>query len=140
MRLPALDVSPWRGQYGTDESSHGDLLFLSYKPLGMDGQSHPTTEASSSTTQPSQPDTSHPHIHTNPPLPDTIPLVDLSKVEEPEVDVYWSGRDGKIERKIDPTFCRHRENGMCDYCMPLEVSERLIFNESRAGEIALRSD
>ncbi|CAD6571324.1 MAG: nuclear protein localization protein 4 [Tremellales sp. Tagirdzhanova-0007] len=100
--------------------SHGDLLFLSYKPLGMDGQSHPTTEASSSTTQPSQPDTSHPHIHTNPPLPDTIPLVDLSKVEEPEVDVYWSGRDGKIERKIDPTFCRHRENGMCDYCMPLE--------------------
>jgi len=83
-------------------------------------------EASTSTSQPSQPDPSHPHTHTDPPLPNTIPLVDLSHIEEPEVDSFWSGQDGKIERKRDPAFCRHGEKGMCDYCMPLEVSSWTI--------------
>ncbi|ORY23223.1 NPL4 family, putative zinc binding region-domain-containing protein [Naematelia encephala] len=100
--------------------SHGDLLFLSYKTISADPSSHPTTDASSSHPLPSQPDPAHPHTHTDPPLPNTIPLTDLSKVEEPEVDVYWQARDGKIERKRDPTFCRHGEKGMCDYCMPVE--------------------
>jgi nuclear protein localization family protein 4 len=102
--------------------SHGDLLFLSYKTQTADPSSHPTTEASSSTSHPAQPDPSHPHTHTERPLPNTIPLKDLSKVQEPEVDLYWKSKTGKIERKRDPTFCRHGDKGMCDYCMPLEVS------------------
>ncbi|OCF41793.1 nuclear protein localization protein 4 [Kwoniella heveanensis CBS 569] len=103
--------------------SHGDLLFLSYKPLSTpaaDPQSHPKKESTSSHPHVSQPDPSHPHTHTDPPLPNTIPLTDLSHVQEPEIDVYWKSQTGKIERKRDPAFCRHGEKGMCDYCMPLE--------------------
>ncbi|WWC58679.1 nuclear protein localization protein 4 [Kwoniella dejecticola CBS 10117] len=100
--------------------SHGDLLFLSYKPISADPQSHPTTQASSSHPHPSQPDPSHPHTHTDPPLPNTIPLKDLSHVQEHDVDIYWYSQNGKIDRKRDPDFCRHGEKGMCDYCMPLE--------------------
>lgn len=95
---------------------------MSFKAPQPDVNSHPTTEASSSVARIEQPDPSHPHTHTDPPLPNTIPLVDLSKVQEPEVDTYWKGQNGKIERKRDSNFCRHGEKGMCDYCMPLEVS------------------
>ncbi|WVQ62138.1 nuclear protein localization protein 4 [Kwoniella botswanensis] len=100
--------------------SHGDLLFLSYKPISADPSSHPTTQASTSHPHPNQPDPSHPHTHTEPPLPNTIPLTDLSHVVEPDIDLYWKNQTGKIERKRDPDFCRHGEKGMCDYCMPLE--------------------
>ncbi|KIR82129.1 nuclear protein localization protein 4 [Cryptococcus gattii EJB2] len=100
--------------------SHGDLLFLSYKPRGADPDSHPAMEATTSLPQPSQPDPSHPKTHTDPPLPNTIPLKDLSSVQEPEIDQYWEKQTGKIERKRDAAFCRHGEKAMCDYCMPLE--------------------
>lgn len=119
--------------------SHGDLLFLSYKPLATNGDSHPSMEASSSTSHPCQPDPSHPHTHTDPPLPNTIPLSDLSNVQEPDVDTYWNGQNGKIERKRDAVMCRHGEKGMCDYCMPVEVSERYLLRplEDAAERIVL---
>jgi nuclear protein localization family protein 4 len=104
-------------------SRHGDLYFLSYKPVSADPNSHPSTEASTSAPpHPIQPDPVHPHTHTDPPLPNTVPLVDLNKVVEAEVDRYWQAQNGKIQRKRDPLFCKHGEKGMCDHCMPLEVS------------------
>jgi nuclear protein localization family protein 4 len=104
------------------DGSHGMLLFLSYKPVSADPDSHPSTEASTSTAHPKQPDPAHPHTHTERPLPNTIPLVDLDKVVESEVDKYWSSQNGKIVRKRDPILCRHGEKAMCDHCMPLEVN------------------
>ena len=100
------------------------MLFLSYKPISADPDSHPSTEPSTSAaSHPKQPDPAHPHTHTERPLPTTVPLVDLEKVVEPEVDQYWAAQNGKIERKRDPILCRHGEKAMCDHCMPLEVSQ-----------------
>lgn len=107
-----------------DPRSHGDLLFLSYKPRAADPDSHPAMQATAPHPQPAQPDPSHPKTHTEPPMPNTIPLRDLSSVQEPEIDQYWEKQTGKIERKRDPAFCRHGDKAMCDYCMPLEVYRR----------------
>ena len=54
----------------------------------------------------------HAHTHTDPPLPNTIPLVDLSHVQVPEVALYCATKVCKIQRERDPAFCRHGEKGM----------------------------
>lgn len=41
-------------------------------------------------------------------------------VQEHPVDIYWRSQSGKIPKGRDAHFCKHGQNGMCDYCMPLE--------------------
>ncbi|ODO07176.1 nuclear protein localization protein 4 [Cryptococcus wingfieldii CBS 7118] len=119
--------------------SHGDLLFMSYKPRGADLDSHPTTQATSSASHPAQPDPSHPHTHTDAPLSNIITLKDLSHVVEHPVDKYWETQNGKIERKRDPDFCRHGEKGMCDYCMPLEPYDSKYQTEQQIKHLSYHS-
>jgi len=52
----------------------------------------------------------------------TKPLFDLSKIKEMSVDIFWRAKNGKISRNRDEKMCKHGAKGMCDYCMPLEVS------------------
>lgn len=100
--------------------SHGDLLFLSYKPIengASASASQPAASASTSSAAAPAAETS-----SGQPLRPSAPRVNLSKVVEPEVDQFWRTQDGKIDRKRDNAFCKHGDKGMCDYCMPLEVS------------------
>jgi nuclear protein localization family protein 4 len=86
--------------------SHGDMLFMSYKPLETSSSADPTASASTPSA----------------PLPPSDVLVPKQPdVKEDEVDTYWRARDGKIVRGRDATMCRHGGKGMCDYCMPVEV-------------------
>lgn len=99
--------------------SHGDLLFLDFKPLeeaaapvtapepvaatSMSGQTIELPEAAATA------------------IASASAKVNLDHVVEPEVDAFWRQQSGKIERPRDAVFCRHGEKGMCDYCMPMEV-------------------
>jgi nuclear protein localization family protein 4 len=86
--------------------SHGDMLFMSYKPLDTPSSADPSASASAPSA----------------PLPTTDALLPKQPdVKEDEVDTYWRARDGKIVRGRDATMCRHGGKGMCDYCMPVEV-------------------
>ncbi len=109
-----------RARVGRADNSHGDLLFLSYKPVSSSpppaAPPPPATSTSGRKTEEAE----------APANTNAAPSVDLSKVVEQGVDVYWSQQNGKIERKRDAAFCRHGAKGMCDYCMPLEVRQRYV--------------
>lgn len=95
------------------KGSHGDMLFMAYKLQETAPKEEPSIAIPSqdvvSSGGPSQ-------------TALTKPLNDLSKVQDDPVDAFWRAKDGKITRGRDATMCRHGGKGMCDYCMPLEVS------------------
>ena len=136
--------------------SHGDMLFLSYKAGNAEDASPeaPASSSSASTQQRTAQTLSgktvvipaaEPDLHTAPTGaqgdrsgnatisggPDeralTKPLFDLSKIKEMSVDNFWRAKNGKISRNRDDKMCKHGAKGMCDYCMPLEVSVKVSF-------------
>lgn len=97
--------------------SHGHLLYATYKDreetseasVTANGQS--ASAAASSSTAAS---TSATPLTTSKPWQNVV---------EAPVDQYWESRGGMIPRERDSKFCRHGPKAMCDYCMPLEVSD-----------------
>ncbi|KAF8577856.1 polyubiquitin-tagged protein recognition complex Npl4 component [Ramaria rubella] len=87
---------------------HGDLIFVSYKPV---------SEASSSAPDPSTSvlTASNGAVHGTASAKRAWELV-----TEDSVDTFYRQHDGKIPRSRDTRFCKHGINAMCDYCMPLE--------------------
>jgi hypothetical protein len=134
--------------------SHGDMLFLSYQAESADSEIPVATTSFAGSSQQRTAQTlsgktvvipaAEPDLHTAPTGthgdrsgnattsggPDeralTKPLFDLSKIKEMSVDNFWRSKNGKIPRVRDEKMCKHGAKGMCDYCMPLEVSTRPI--------------
>lgn len=107
------------------DTSHGDMLFLDYKPLEEAAPPvtapEPPVASSTSGKTVALPDSAAAAASAASSSHPTTAKVNLDHVVEPEVDVYWRQQSGKIERSRDAVFCRHGEKGMCDYCMPIEV-------------------
>ncbi|WFD42362.1 nuclear protein localization protein 4 [Malassezia psittaci] len=81
--------------------THGHLLYASYSPRTDDHSAQDTSSAADS-------------------APETKSARPWENVQEDQVDIYWEKQPGTIARSRDPQFCRHGDQGMCDYCMPLE--------------------
>ncbi|KAG2023596.1 NPL4 [Coprinopsis cinerea AmutBmut pab1-1] len=93
--------------------SHGDLVFVNYKPK--------SAESSQTTAPAAAPPTSSSAVSTTRPW---------ELVKEDPVDEYWRSQSGKIARSRDTQFCKHGLKGMCDYCMPLEPYDAAYHKEN----------
>ncbi|KAI7903927.1 NPL4 family-domain-containing protein [Cokeromyces recurvatus] len=60
-------------------------------------------------------------------------------VKQDEVDDFLEKQRGLIHRKKDPKFCRHGDNAMCDYCMPLEPYNAKYLEENKIKHMSFHA-
>ncbi|KAF1806301.1 NPL4 family-domain-containing protein [Mucor lusitanicus] len=60
-------------------------------------------------------------------------------VKQDEVDDFLEKQRGLIDRKKDPKFCRHGDNAMCDYCMPLEPYDATYLEENKIKHMSFHA-
>ena len=130
------------------DSSHGDMLFLSYKksnePQAPNGATASSDEPSSIRLngQPIRPSEDVSHLYTTTASDSVIP----DKVSNPwetvvqdQVDEELDKKDGKIPRGRDHKMCRHGPKGMCDYCMPMEPYDPGYLAENKIKHLSYHS-
>ncbi|KAG0174507.1 nuclear protein localization protein 4 [Apophysomyces sp. BC1034] len=97
---------------------HGDIVFVSYV--------EPTVETTES----------------HGPRKDTagyIAIDDLPTIKQDKVDDFLEKQRGLIKRAKDPKFCRHGDNAMCDYCMPLEPYDQDYLEENKIKHMSFHA-
>jgi len=101
--------------------SHGDMLFAFYDNVQLNGNAHSShpngTTLSGDIPMSNSSDTVESAAPSKP-----TPKTPHEPVKQDAVDDFLEKEDGKIPRTRDPKMCKHGPKGMCDYCMPLEVS------------------
>ncbi|KAI8093238.1 NPL4 family-domain-containing protein [Halteromyces radiatus] len=77
-----------------------------------------------------------------PPVPDingNISMDKLAHTKQDPVDDFLEKQRGLIKRSKDPKFCRHGDNAMCDYCMPLEPYDKGYLEENKIKHMSFHS-
>ncbi|KAG1095778.1 hypothetical protein G6F42_018491 [Rhizopus arrhizus] len=65
--------------------------------------------------------------------------INPTNVKQDQVDDFLEKQRGLIDRKKDPKFCRHGENAMCDYCMPLEPYDANYLEENKIKHMSFHA-
>ncbi|KAI8066876.1 NPL4 family-domain-containing protein [Gongronella butleri] len=60
-------------------------------------------------------------------------------VEQEAVDTFLETQRGLIKRSKDPKFCRHGDNAMCDYCMPLEPYDKDYLEQNKIKHMSFHA-
>ncbi|KAG1445686.1 hypothetical protein G6F56_009827 [Rhizopus delemar] len=66
-------------------------------------------------------------------------VIPRDTVKQDAVDEFLEKQRGLIDRKKDPKFCRHGDNAMCDYCMPLEPYDARYLEENKIKHMSFHA-
>ncbi|ORZ15764.1 NPL4 family-domain-containing protein [Absidia repens] len=76
------------------------------------------------------------------PTPDgkgNITFEKLADIKQDPVDDFLEKQRGLIKRPKDSKFCRHGDNAMCDYCMPLEPYDKGYLEENKIKHMSFHA-
>ncbi|CAO3621179.1 unnamed protein product [Cunninghamella blakesleeana] len=68
-----------------------------------------------------------------------LTMQELSHLKQDSVDDFLEKQRGLIKRKRDTKFCRHGDNAMCDYCMPLEPYDKGYLEENKIKHMSFHA-
>ncbi|CAO3614385.1 unnamed protein product [Cunninghamella echinulata] len=96
---------------------HGDIVYITFtEPVAKPEPTKPLSEHNGNLT-----------------------VQELSHLKQDSVDDFLEKQRGLIKRKKDTKFCRHGDNAMCDYCMPLEPYDKNYLEENKIKHMSFHS-
>ncbi|GAA5804888.1 hypothetical protein HPULCUR_010397 [Helicostylum pulchrum] len=77
--------------------------------------------------------------YVEPEIQNSVEIPNEAQVKKDEVDDFLEKQRGLIDRKKDLKFCRHGNNAMCDYCMPLEPYDTSYLEENKIKHMSFHA-